>query len=157
MAEAVLSRTASSREVTAASAAVGDPRHGPTRRGVLARAVGLGLAGAAVPTPFLAGSSAAAPDPHPAWRAEWETLLAWCDDPGTGRQVDLADCPQWHWLIGLERAIGATPAATLRGATVQLAAALAFHRCYGELGDNGLAALANGVATLEALAGRVRA
>jgi hypothetical protein len=100
-----------------------------------------------------ASSSTGEPaDPHPAWYAEWNSKLDWCNAPGCAGGRDLIEVPQWHGVLELEELIGTTPATTLTGAAAQLK--VLHHWCAKSLpGDDMEAALENALATVERLAG----
>jgi hypothetical protein len=94
---------------------------------------------------------AAEPDPHPAWLAEWQRLVDWCNSTGPGDR-DLQDCPEWHRSMELEDLIASTPARTLAGAVCQLR--LTHYYAGAAFPDDPAdVAAANALVTLERLAG----
>src|SRR3954453_3560484 len=122
------------------------PSH-PTRRALLAGA-------AAAPALALPASTRveAAPDPHPAWFAEWRALVDWYNGPDAD---PAADCPQQHPIIALEGLAAATPARPRAGALPHLPLPPPFLGEYGSLGSGGNdgALLDSALATLERLSG----
>src|SRR4051794_24565801 len=137
------------------------PDFRPSRRALLADSLGLSALGAALVAPasllpaFAAAAAGQAPDPHPAWFAEWRALVDWYNGPGSD---PADDCPEWRRTIELERLAAATPARTLAGALAQLRFARAFVDEYGSLGSgvNDEAMLDGALATLGRLAGEAR-
>ncbi len=63
-----------------------------SRRALLRGVAALG-AGVALGAPSALTDEAV--DPHPAWYAEWEALVAWCNGPGPGAR-ELQDCTEWQ-------------------------------------------------------------
>jgi hypothetical protein len=94
---------------------------------------------------------AAETDPHPAWLAEWQALVDWCNGPEPGAR-ELQEFPQYHRTLELEDLIGATPTTTLAGASAQLR--LMRYWCTPDSISNETlnAALENALATVERLA-----
>src|SRR5689334_5125047 len=98
-----------------------DMHHTTSRRALLAGAALVAPAAllpaiaAAAEVPRLPNSTAGqAPDPHPAWFAEWKTYLNWCNTADVGGR-ELVEFPQWHRLDELEGLIHGTPPRTLAG------------------------------------------
>jgi hypothetical protein len=110
------------------------------------------MAEAIIAHPPSGGSSATEVDPHPAWFAEWQRMVDWCNGPEPGNR-DMQDCPEWHRANELEDLIGGTPAWTLVGALCQLR--IMRQWCTKESLPNDAcdAALSNAMATVERLAG----
>jgi hypothetical protein len=123
------------------------PPSQPSRRNILTR---LATASVVAVTPGVAIT--AEPDPHPAWFAEWEALVDWCNGPEPGAR-ELEEFPQYHRTLELEDLIGATPTTTLAGASAQLR--LMRYWCTPDSIPNETlnAALENAMATVERLAG----
>jgi hypothetical protein len=117
------------------------------RRTILAR-LATGAAVAGIPSTALAAEPA---DPHPAWYAEWEALIEWCDGPGPGAR-DLKDYPEWHRSLEVEDLIARTPARTLDGALCQLRMAR-YYTSATYTGEAADAAVENAIASLAQLAG----
>ena len=88
--------------------------HVHPRRVILCRLLTRAMVALGVPA-AIAGEA----DPHPAWLAEWEALVEWCNDDAPADR-DLVDCPEWHRSLELEELIGFTPARTPAGALCQL-------------------------------------
>jgi hypothetical protein len=123
-------------------------RETANRRAMLGR-LATGATVVALPATALAAD---APDPHPAWYAEWKANLDWCNAPDSTGGRDLVEFPQWQRVLELEELIGTTPATTLAGAVAQLK--VLHHWCAESLpGDDMEAALENALATVEQLAG----
>jgi hypothetical protein len=103
---------------------------------------------ATIPAAAIAGEA----DPHPAWLAEWQALVDWCNGPEPGAR-ELEEFPQYHRTLELEDLIGATPTTTLAGASAQLR--LLRYWCTPDSMPNETlnAALENALATVERLAG----
>jgi hypothetical protein len=119
-----------------------------TRRTALARIAAAGAV--TVPAVTIAASPI---DLHPAWYAEWEANLDWCNAPGSTGGRDLDEVPQWQRVEELEELIGTTPAATLTGAAAQLKV-LAYCRSQGLVPDDALdAGLESALAVVERSAG----
>jgi hypothetical protein len=126
-------------------------RDHPTRRALLAGAAAAPVV--ALPAVAICEPFTDAPDPHPAWHAEWRELLHWSNTADTGGR-ELREFPQWDRLVQLEGLIALTPAATLAGVRVQLAL---LHHVVSEVGipnDDDVTSLENAIATLGRLAGR---
>jgi hypothetical protein len=110
------------------------------------------MAEAIIQHPPPGGSSTTEVDPHPAWLAEWQRLVDWCNGPEPGGR-DMQDCPEWHRANKLEDLIAGTSARILTGAAAQLR--LAHHYLTGAMpeDDASAVALAGALATLNRLAG----
>ena len=121
-----------------------------TRRTALARIAAAGVATATVPAAAIAGEAA---DPHPAWYAEWQRVLDWCNGPAPGDR-DLADCPEWHRSLELEELIGSTLARTPAGALCQLRMMRQWCTKESLPSDACDSALSNAMATVERLTGQ---
>src|SRR5689334_8399124 len=124
------------------------PERRPSRRALLA-----GAASAPVlALPAVAAAAGQAPDPHPAWFAEWRATVDSFNAPGA---VFEDDGPQYRRILELEELAAETPARTVAGAAAQVRLARAFIEQYGSLGDgvNDEAMLANALVTLDRLAG----
>ena len=94
------------------------------------------------------------PDPHPAWFAEWQRLLAYLNGPDHPDVECLSELPEWHRSLEVEDLIASTPARTLAGAVCQLR--LARHYTMTSLPDDSAeVAAANALSTLERLAEEV--
>src|SRR3954451_8522922 len=93
-----------------------------------------------------------APDPHPAWHAEWRALHRWCNTADVGGR-ELHEFPQWDRYMELEGLIALTPARTVAGVRVQLALLHHVITAVGVPNDHDVTGLANAIATLERLAG----
>ena len=120
----------------------------PTRRRALAQ-LATGATVASIPGAGLTAEL----DPHPAWFAEWEALVDWCNGPDPGDR-ELKDCPEWHRSLEVEDLIASTPARTLAGAVCQLR--LARHYTMTSFPDDSAeVAVANALSTLERLAEEV--
>jgi hypothetical protein len=109
------------------------------------------MAEAIIAHPPSGGSSATEVDPHPAWFAEWQRMVDWCNGPEPGNR-DMQDCPEWHRANELEDLIGGTPAWTLVGALCQLRIMRQWCTKGSLPNDACNAALENALATVERLA-----
>lgn len=126
-------------------------RSSENRRALLRVVGGTATAALAVPAGGLAQESFLSKDPHPAWFAEWQRLVDWCDGPEPGAR-ELRDCPEWHRCLAVEDLIATTPARTLAGALCQLRVSR-YYTSASFPGDAADAAVENALATLERLAG----
>jgi hypothetical protein len=119
-----------------------------SRRATLARLATT----AAIAAPAVALAAPDVTDPHPAWLAEWQALVDWCNGPAPGAR-ELEEFPQYHRTLELEDLTGATPTTTLAGASAQLR--LMRYWCTPDSMPNETlnAALENALATVERLAG----
>lgn len=128
-----------------------------TRRKLLASAAS-GVAAAVVAAPpAVAVSAGILPlpaDPHPAWHAEWERLIAHMDGPAGASFDCISEMPEWARHLELEERICRTPARTAAGALAQLRT---LGRYFQPENGRDAAAMANLVGTLEALAARAGA
>jgi hypothetical protein len=128
------------------------PPSQPGRRAILARFAAVPMVAAVPADAADRANFTVYPDPHPAWLAEWQTLVDWCNGPEPGAR-ELQDFPQYHRTLELEDLIGATPTTTLAGASAQLR--LMRYWCTPDSMPNETlnAALENALATVERLAG----
>jgi hypothetical protein len=110
------------------------------------------MAEAIIAHPPSGGSSATEVDPHPAWFAEWQRLVDWCNEPGPDDR-DMQARPEWHRSLELKDLIGGTPARTLAETLCQLR--IIRQWCTKESLPNDAcdAALSNAMATVERLSG----
>ena len=116
------------------------PSPGPTHLRLVARAE--------------AGAPTGDADPHPAWFAEWRTLLDRHDGPGWCRLGALERLAALRRLAELEGLAAATPARTLAGALAQARFARGYADKQGTLGSSvdAEAMLDAAIASLERLA-----
>src|SRR5689334_3705699 len=117
------------------------------RRRILATAALIAPA-SLLPTIAELAAAVANDDPHPAWYAEWNACLDWCNAPGNMGDRDAAEFPQFRRLSQLEELILPTPAATLAGALTQLRILNHWHGEETAMDERDSAGLANAIATL---------